>query len=61
MNLNLSLNIEKKSVFEQIEAELKKENFTIISQDQTRPWGGFFVLDESQLRFLLQNSFRILK
>lgn len=48
MNLNLSQNTEKKTVFEQVETELKNQNFTIINQDQTRPWGGFFVLDESQ-------------
>jgi len=48
MNFNLSLNTEKTEVFEQIAAELEKENFTIINQDQTRPWGGFFVIDESQ-------------
>lgn len=61
MNLNLSLNTEKKSVFEQIEAELKKENFTIISQDQTRPWGGFFVLDESQAEVFASKFFPHLK
>ncbi len=61
MNLNLSINTEKKSVFEQIEAELKKENFTIISQDQTRPWGGFFVLDESQAEVFASKFFPHLK
>lgn len=61
MNLNLSTNTEKKSVFEQIEAELKKENFTIISQDQTRPWGGFFVLDESQAEVFALKFFPHLK
>ncbi|MDA6072122.1 phosphoheptose isomerase [Flavobacterium sp. AC] len=48
MNFNLSPNIEKTAVFEQIATALQKENFTIINQDQTRPWGGFFVIDESQ-------------
>jgi mannose-6-phosphate isomerase len=48
MNFNLSPNTEKKAVFEQIAAALEKENFTIIKQDQTRPWGGFFVIDETQ-------------
>lgn len=48
MNFNLSHNLEKKVVFEQIAAALKKENFTIINQDETRPWGGFFVIEESQ-------------
>ena len=48
MNFNLPNNLEKKAVFEQIAEELKKENFTVIKQDETRPWGGFFVIDESQ-------------
>jgi mannose-6-phosphate isomerase len=48
MNLNIPNNLEKNAVFEEIAAELKKENFTVVNQDQTRPWGGFFVIDESQ-------------
>lgn len=48
MNIILSNNLEKKAVFEQIAAAIKKENFTVIKQDETRPWGGFFVIDESQ-------------
>lgn len=27
---------------------LEEQGFTIAKQDQTRPWGGFFVLDEAQ-------------
>jgi mannose-6-phosphate isomerase len=48
MDIILPNNLEKKDVFEQIAEALKKENFTIIKQDETRPWGGFFVIDESQ-------------
>jgi mannose-6-phosphate isomerase-like protein (cupin superfamily) len=48
MNFNLSNNLEKKVVFEQIAAALKKEKFTVIKPDETRPWGGFFVIEESQ-------------
>ncbi|HEU4790883.1 MAG TPA: phosphoheptose isomerase [Flavobacterium sp.] len=48
MNLNISNNLGKSAVFEQIAAALKKENFTVVQEDQTRPWGGFFVIDESQ-------------
>ena len=48
MNLDLSTNLDKAAVFEHVAAALKKENFTIIKQDETRPWGGFFVIDESQ-------------
>ncbi|WP_140487959.1 phosphoheptose isomerase [Flavobacterium sp. GSA192] len=48
MNLNISNTIDKKVIFEQIAAELKKQNFTIVQQDATRLWGGFFVIDENQ-------------
>lgn len=48
MNIDLSTNLDKAAVFEQVAAALKKENFTIVKQDETRPWGGFFVIDESQ-------------
>jgi len=48
MDIILPNNLEKKAVFEHIAEELKKENFTVIKQDETRPWGGFFVIDESQ-------------
>jgi mannose-6-phosphate isomerase len=48
MKITISNTLEKKEVFEQIAEALKKENFTVINQDETRPWGGFFVIDESQ-------------
>ncbi|MFI0491671.1 phosphoheptose isomerase [Flavobacterium sp.] len=48
MNITLSNNLDKTAVFEEIAAVLKKENFTVVKQDQTRPWGGFFVIEESQ-------------
>lgn len=48
MNITLSNNLDKTAVFDQIATVLKKENFTVIKQDQTRPWGGFFVIDENQ-------------
>lgn len=48
MNLNIPDNLDKNAVFEQITTALKKEKFTVEKQDETRPWGGFFVIDESQ-------------
>ena len=48
MNITLSNNLDKTDVFNQIATVLKKENFTVIKRDQTRPWGGFFVIDENQ-------------
>lgn len=48
MNLNFNKSIPKKDIFEQIANEITRLGFKIIRQDDTRPWGGFFVLDESQ-------------
>ncbi|MFY8069542.1 MAG: phosphoheptose isomerase [Flavobacterium sp.] len=50
MNITLSNNLDKTAVFNQIATLLKKENFTVIKRDQTRPWGGFFVIDENQAK-----------
>jgi mannose-6-phosphate isomerase len=46
--MELTSNQDKSTVFEQFEKEIKKLNFNIVNQDQTRPWGGFFVIDENQ-------------
>jgi mannose-6-phosphate isomerase-like protein (cupin superfamily) len=48
MNINLLAQTTKANIFLEITAELEKQNFTIVKQDQSRPWGGFFVLDEAQ-------------
>lgn len=39
---------EKQVIFKQIEDELILKGFEINTQDQTRPWGGFFVINEDQ-------------
>ena len=40
--------MEKSEIFEKIALTLNEQGFNIIKQDETRPWGGFFVLDENQ-------------
>lgn len=44
----MSENISKQAVFAETEETVVKAGFTIINRDETRPWGGFFVIDESQ-------------
>lgn len=44
----MSENISKQAVFAETQETVVKAGFTIISRDETRPWGGFFVIDESQ-------------
>ena len=38
----------KTIIFKKIEEDLRQNGFAINSQDQTRPWGGFFVINEDQ-------------
>lgn len=40
--------IDKGELFNEIREKLQNEGFSIENEDQTRPWGGFFVIDESQ-------------
>ncbi|GAA4425418.1 hypothetical protein GCM10023188_06340 [Pontibacter saemangeumensis] len=39
---------DKQQLFKEIEQQLSAQGFNIDKQDQTRPWGGFFVIDENQ-------------
>lgn len=38
----------KETLFLEIEDKLSAKGLTIDKQDSDRPWGGFFVIDESQ-------------
>jgi len=38
----------KQQLFKEIEQQLTAQGFSIDKQDQSRPWGGFFVIDENQ-------------
>ncbi len=39
---------QKEEIFNEIAQRLKIEGFNVINVDDTRPWGGFFVIDEQQ-------------
>ncbi len=50
MQLKSLLSTDTKSeVFEKMEKFLAEQGFTIVKMDLMRPWGGFFVLDETQI------------
>ena len=38
----------KTAIFDTVAQRLKIEGFNIINRDETRPWGGFFVIAEEQ-------------
>jgi mannose-6-phosphate isomerase-like protein (cupin superfamily) len=48
MNLSIDSTSGKSEVFSQIASKLSSWGFKVEKQDETRPWGGFFVIDESQ-------------
>ena len=44
------------SIFNKAAALLDSLNLKIVSEDKSRPWGGFYVIDESQA---MQQSFNV--
>ena len=48
MKLNFLNSIPKELVFEHIAEYLHLQNIKINKQDNTRPWGGFFVIEEDE-------------
>ena len=56
----LSLDNQKQALFQQVAAQLNQQGFTIAQEDQTRPWGGFFVIDEDQAQQFADTYFNSL-
>jgi mannose-6-phosphate isomerase-like protein (cupin superfamily) len=48
---------DKEIFFEKIATMLKGLNFSILSRDDSRPWGGFFLIDEAQTAAFAQLYF----
>lgn len=48
MELNFLNGTEKEKVFEQVTAYLQNKNLQVSKMDNSRPWGGFFVIDEDE-------------
>lgn len=48
MELQFSPTQDKKHVFKAVQEYISKHGFNITNFDETRPWGGFFVIDEQQ-------------
>ncbi|WP_247237796.1 phosphoheptose isomerase [Telluribacter sp. SYSU D00476] len=54
---SLSATSDKTEVFEQVQQYLDSLGFTVVSKDHNRPWGGFFVLEESQAPEFIKQFF----
>ena len=47
----------KQQIFEKVAALLHQSNFAMVDKDDTRPWGGFYVIDEGQAARFAQQYF----
>ncbi|MDO7850424.1 phosphoheptose isomerase [Hymenobacter convexus] len=43
-----TLNTQKETLFQQVADQLQAQGLRISQRDESRPWGGFFVIDEAQ-------------
>ncbi|HQW91633.1 MAG: phosphoheptose isomerase [Chitinophagaceae bacterium] len=57
MSLNFKIDTPKELIFEHIAEYLHLHNLKIHSQDNTRPWGGFFVIEETEAEKFIQLFF----
>ena len=48
MSLNFSIDTPKELIFESIAEYLHRQDLKVAKYDNTRPWGGFFVLEEGE-------------
>lgn len=57
MELKLTPHSNKNEVFKQVKQFLENDNFKIIDCDKSRPWGGFYVIDETQSQKFIETFF----
>jgi mannose-6-phosphate isomerase-like protein (cupin superfamily) len=57
MQLNFTADTAKDLVFEEVTAYLEQNNLKINTKDSTRPWGGFFVIEENEAEKFIQLYF----
>ncbi|MGY6558025.1 MAG: phosphoheptose isomerase [Nitritalea sp.] len=49
-HVQTDLALDKAALEAEVAAQIGAENFSIVERDFSRPWGGFFVLDERDIR-----------
>jgi mannose-6-phosphate isomerase-like protein (cupin superfamily) len=48
MDIHFSANTDKQEVFQKVASYLQAQELRVDTKDDSRPWGGFFVLDEAE-------------
>jgi len=56
--MNMSKIIDKTEVFKKVENELVANGFQFERTDFNRPWGGFFVIEESQAQLFVDHFYK---
>lgn len=56
MNISASA-LTEGNVFENVEEFINSQGFEVVAKDHARPWGGFFVLNESQAPKFIETFF----
>ncbi|SOE20633.1 Mannose-6-phosphate isomerase, cupin superfamily [Spirosomataceae bacterium TFI 002] len=57
MSIDFKAEVDKKIVFEGVQSFLDQYEYKVEKTDHNRPWGGFFVLDESQAPKFIKQFF----
>ncbi len=57
MKLDLSSAATKEEVFQTVNKYLQEKNLRVSKQDDSRPWGGFFVIEENEAEKFIQLYF----
>jgi mannose-6-phosphate isomerase len=47
--MNIKKELTKSEIFSEVDAWLSENEYKVVVKDDTRPWGGFFVIDENQI------------
>src|SRR5262245_38506735 len=48
---------DRPQIFEKVATMLRQSGFSIVNKDDNRPWGGFYVIDETQAAEFAQHFF----
>jgi mannose-6-phosphate isomerase-like protein (cupin superfamily) len=57
MNISTGSATTKVEIMQEIENSIQSKGFLIVAKDFTRPWGGFFVIDENQAESFIAEFF----
>lgn len=55
--MNIRKELSKQDIFSQVREWLVAQGYNVVAEDESRPWGGFFVIDEGQIEAFRKQFF----